>query len=156
MVRRNGGGEPSDVYCDANELPVVNRLKLFLTICSAVHYAHQNLVLHLDIKPGNILVTREGTPKLLDFGIARLVDCDSHQQTVYSTGASLRLITPNYGSPEQFRGKALTIASDTYSLGVLLYELLCGHRPYDLQGRSLEEIYRAICEGQPRKPSTMA
>ena len=149
-------GEPIDAYCDARELSIHERLKLFLTVCSAVHYAHQSLVVHLDIKPANILVTREGTLKLLDFGISRLLDRESYQMTVYPTGAAPRLMTPGYGSPEQFRGKSVTTASDTYSLGVLLYELLCGRRPYRLRGRSLEEISHAICEEQPRKPSVMA
>jgi non-specific serine/threonine protein kinase/serine/threonine-protein kinase len=149
-------GDSVDAYCDAHELSIAKRLELFLTICSAVHYAHQNLVVHLDIKPGNILITREGTAKLLDFGVARLLDRGSYEQTVYPTGASVRLMTPNYGSPEQSRGKAITTASDTYSLGVLLYELLCGQRPYRLLGLSLEEISRVVCEEQPRRPSAMA
>jgi non-specific serine/threonine protein kinase/serine/threonine-protein kinase len=149
-------GESIDVYCDSHKLSITERLKLFLTVCSAVHYAHQNLVVHLDIKPSNILVTEEGTPKLLDFGIAKLLDTGAYQQTLLTTGLSPRLVTPSYGSPEQFRGEAITTASDIYSLGVLLYELLCGHPPYQLKDRRLEEISRVICEEQPRKPSTMA
>jgi eukaryotic-like serine/threonine-protein kinase len=149
-------GEPIDVYCDSRELSITQRLKLFLTVCSAVHYAHQNLVVHLDIKPSNILVTEEGTPKLLDFGIAKLLDTGAYQQTLLTMGAAPRLVTPSYGSPEQFRGETITTASDTYSLGVLLYKLLCGHHPYKLEGRSLEEVSDVICEEQPRKPSTMA
>jgi non-specific serine/threonine protein kinase/serine/threonine-protein kinase len=149
-------GESIDVYCDSHKLSITERLKLFLTVCSAVHYAHQNLVVHLDIKPSNILVTEEGTPKLLDFGIAKLLDTGAYQQTLLTTGLSPRLVTPSYGSPEQFRGEAITTASDVYSLGVFLYELLCGHPPYQLKDLSLEEISRVICEEQPRKPSTMA
>lgn len=149
-------GEPIDVYCDSHELPIAERLKLFLTVCSAVQYAHQNLVVHLDIKPSNILVTQEGIPKLLDFGIAKLLDTGSYQQTLLTTGITPRLVTPSYGSPEQFRGEAITTASDIYSLGVLLYELLCGHHPYQLKDRSIAEVSRVICEEQPRRPSTMA
>jgi serine/threonine protein kinase len=149
-------GEPIDVYCDLHEFSIAERLKLFQTVCSAVHYAHQNLVVHLDIKPSNILIAKESTPKLLDFGIAKLLDTGTYQQTIYTTGAVPRLVTPSYGSPEQFSGEAITTASDIYSLGVLLYELLCGHRPYDLHDRSLEEVSRVICQEQPRKPSTMA
>lgn len=149
-------GEPIDVYCDSHKLPITQRLKLLLTVCSAVHYAHQNLVVHLDIKPSNILVTAEGAPKLLDFGIAKLLDTGTYQQTLLTMGAAPRLVTPSYGSPEQFRGEAITTASDIYSLGVLLYELLCGHHPYQLKDRSLEEVSHVICEEQPRKPSTMA
>jgi non-specific serine/threonine protein kinase/serine/threonine-protein kinase len=148
-------GESIDVYCDSHEMSIAERLTLFRSVCAAVHYAHQNLVVHLDIKPANILVTREGIPKLLDFGIARLLNRGSYEQTVYPTGAGPRLMTPSYGSPEQFRGETVTTASDTYSLGVLLYELLSGHRPYRLNGCSLEEASRMICHEQPRRPSTV-
>ncbi len=149
-------GEPIDVYCDSHKLSITERLKLFLTVCSAVQYAHQNLIVHLDIKPSNILVTEKGTPKLLDFGIAKLLDTGAYQQTLITMGVAPRLVTPSYGSPEQFLGEAITTASDIYSLGVLLYELLCGHHPFQLKDRSLEEVSRVICEEQPRKPSTMA
>jgi eukaryotic-like serine/threonine-protein kinase len=149
-------GEPIDVYCDSHGFSITERLKLFQTVCSAVHYAHQNLVVHLDIKPSNILIAKEDTPKLLDFGIAKLLDAGTYQQTIYATGAVPRLVTPGYGSPEQFSGEPITTASDIYSLGVLLYELLCGHRPYHLRDLSLEEVSHLICQEQPRKPSTMA
>jgi eukaryotic-like serine/threonine-protein kinase len=147
-------GQPIDQYCDENRLTTVERLKLFQTVCSAVHYAHQNLVVHRDLKPGNILVTAEGAPKLMDFGIAKLLNPDLYAQTLVPTALSLRLMTPDYASPEQVKGKGITTASDVYSLGVLLYELLTGHRPYQFKSYTPQEIERVICEEQPEKPST--
>src|SRR5262249_46165549 len=120
-------GEALDRYCDARQLPVAARLRLFIPICRAVHYAHQNLVVHRDLKPGNILVTPDGTPKLLDFGIAKLLNPDDTAEAV--THAATRVMTPEYASPEQVSGGAITTASDIYSLGVVLFELLTGKRP---------------------------
>jgi eukaryotic-like serine/threonine-protein kinase len=147
-------GQPIDKYCDENRLTTVERLKLFQTVCSAVHYAHQNLIVHRDLKPGNIIVTAEGTPKLMDFGIAKLLNPNLYAQTLVPTALSQRLLTPDYASPEQVRGKGITTASDVYSLGVLLYELLTGHRPYQFKSYTSQEIERVICEEQPEKPST--
>lgn len=147
-------GKVIDKYCDENKLSVGERLQLFLKVCSAVHYAHQNLVVHRDIKPGNILVTKDGEPKLLDFGIAKLLNPAFSPIAQDPTSPSLRLMTPEYASPEQVRGEIVSTASDVYSLGVLLFELLTGHRPYRLKTRMQAEIERIICEVEPDKPST--
>jgi len=147
-------GQPIDQYCDRHKLATVERLKLFRTVCAAVHYAHQNLVVHRDIKPSNILVTADGVPKLLDFGIAKLLNPELSSQTIAATATAVRLMTPEYASPEQFRGEPITTASDVYSLGVLLYRLLTGHRPYQFKSYLPQEIERAICEEEPEKPST--
>jgi eukaryotic-like serine/threonine-protein kinase len=148
-------GEALDQYCDSRKLSVANRLELFLKVCDAVRYAHQNLVVHRDIKPSNILVTPDGSPKLLDFGIAKLLRPDSTAQTVALTREDVRLMTPEYASPEQVRGLPITTASDVYALGVLLYELLTGHRPYTIKSYTPLEIEHAICEQEPEKPSTI-
>jgi len=148
-------GQPVDAYCDRHQLSTAERLKLFRLVCAAVHYAHQNLIVHRDIKPRNLLVTEEGVPKLLDFGIAKLLNPELTAETSDHTATVLRLMTPDYASPEQVRGEPITTASDVYSLGVLLYELLTGHRPYRIKSRSPSEIARIICEQEPEKPSTV-
>jgi len=145
-------GDSIEDYCDKNRLSTSMRLKLFLQVCSAVQYAHQRLIVHRDIKPGNILVTAEGVPKLLDFGIAKILESRGDARLT-STLTLFRPLTPGYASPEQMRGEAITTASDVYSLGVVLYELLTGQSPYRLTNRISLEIVKAVCELEPDKPS---
>ncbi len=148
-------GEPIDDYCDHHKLTIDERLELFCKICAAVQFAHQNLVVHRDLKPVNILVTEDGEPKLLDFGIAKLLNPELAALTVTPTGIDLaQPMTVPYASPEQVRGTPVTTVTDVYSLGVLLYELLTGHRPYRFRGFSPLEVERVICETEPEKPST--
>jgi serine/threonine protein kinase/tetratricopeptide (TPR) repeat protein len=147
-------GTPIDEYCDAHRLSVRERLDFFLVVCSAVHYAHQNLIIHRDLKPQNILVTEEGAVKLLDFGIAKLLDPDSLGADT-ATLTTVQAMTPEYASPEQLHGLQVTTASDVYSLGVLLYRLLTGHRPYATESRSIEELWDHIRNRPPRRPSTV-
>ncbi|MBW8767096.1 MAG: serine/threonine protein kinase, partial [Geodermatophilales bacterium] len=145
-------GLPVDIYCDRQRLSVDQRLDLFRRICGAVQYAHQNLLVHRDIKPLNILVTPEGEPKLLDFGIAKQL-APGGEGSGALTRTGLRMMTPSYASPEQVRGEAVTTAADVYSLGVLLYELLVGRSPYRLPAGLPHEIEAAICEQEPERPS---
>jgi serine/threonine-protein kinase len=147
-------GEPLDAYCDQHKLSTNQRLELFRKVCAAVQYAHQNLIVHRDLKPSNILVTSEGEPKLLDFGIAKLLNPELAPYAMAPTATQLRLMTPDYASPEQIRGKSITTASDIYSLGVLLYRQLTGHAPYRLDDSSPQEIEHLVCDTEPERPST--
>jgi non-specific serine/threonine protein kinase/serine/threonine-protein kinase len=143
-------GEPIDLYCDRHGLSVRQRLTLFCAVCDAVHYAHQNLIIHRDLKPANILVTGDGQPKLLDFGIAKLTAPGSGGDTLHTLSP---VLTPDYASPEQVRGETVTTATDVYSLGVVLYELLAGRPPFALRTTSLEDIVHNICETDAQPPS---
>ena len=151
LVMEYVDGIPIDDYCCRSRLLTKDRLRLFLIVCTAVEDAHKNLIVHRDIKPANILVTAKGVPKLLDFGIARLVDPIVKEQTV--TRLSQRMMTLEYASPEQVYGGKITAAADVYALGVLLYELLAGRHPFQLKGKSPLEIGQIICEKQAEAPS---
>ena len=145
-------GQSIDEYVKSHKLSTAERLELFRTVCSAVTYAHQNLVVHRDLKPSTILITPEGAPKLLDFGIAKLLKPE-YSTKIAMTRTDLRPMTPEYASPEQVLGQPITTASDIYSLGVLLYWLLTGFHPYQLKTQSALELERAICQNDPEKPS---
>lgn len=148
-------GEPIDEYCRSHQLALDQRLEIFCVVAQAVGYAHRNLIVHRDLKPSNILVSHAGEVKLLDFGIARLLETGPDMQPVAPpTRALLRLMTPEYASPELLRGDRITTASDTYQLGLLLYELLVGKRPYALDGTHVLDVERAIRRHAPTRPSS--
>ena len=146
-------GLPIDQFCDQRALPIRDRVTVFQQVCHAVHYAHQRLVVHRDLKPSNILVDAEGTPKLLDFGIAKILDPALPEDL---TRTLFRMITPESASPEQIRGGVMTTASDVYSLGVLLYKLATGRSPYRMPMKTDADMMRAVCEDMPTAPATGA
>lgn len=150
-------GQPIDVYCEERHLTVEQRVRLFLQVCAAVSFAHQRLVVHRDLKPGNILVTAEGTVKLLDFGIAKLIESEpatrSEGMASEMTATQVRVMTLEYASPEQVRGDPITTASDVYSLGVVLYRLLTGRSPYR-EDNAAERAVEILSDSAPSKPST--
>ncbi|MET0620629.1 MAG: protein kinase [Thermoanaerobaculia bacterium] len=154
FVMEHVEGGPLLEYCRERGLSVRERLILFQQVCAAVQYAHQHLVVHRDLKPGNILVTAEGEPKLLDFGIAKLLSGGGGTAFSEPTATLDRLLTPDYASPEQVRGRPVTTASDVYSLGVILYELLSGQKPYRIETGDPAELVRLVCERDPERPST--
>ncbi len=155
FVMEHVEGQPIDAWCRDRRLDVELVLRLFLKVCEAVAHAHRGLVVHRDLKPGNIFVNREGVPKLLDFGVAKLLRPDA-SAGVTVTAAGVGPLTPEYASPEQVRGLPVTTATDVYALGAILFELLTGTRAQRIGTLTPREIDRVVCETQPPRPSTLA
>ena len=147
-------GVPLDEYCRERNLNITQRLQLFRQICAAVSFAHSRLIIHRDLKPSNILVSKDGTPKLLDFGIAKILS-DEPENGDAATDTKLGMMTPQYASPEQARGEMVTTASDVYSLGLILYEILTNRAAYEFASNRADEIARVICEVEPKPPSSV-
>ena len=156
LVMEHVDGVPIHTFCEQKNLSVTQRLELFAKVCAAVQFAHQNLVVHRDLKPDNILVAEDGTPRLLDFGTAKLLAQSPSNSGRELTREGFQSFTPQYASPEQVLGNLITTASDTYSLGVLLYLLLTGSLPYEMKELTMAEMLRVICEEPPRKPEHAA
>jgi serine/threonine protein kinase/tetratricopeptide (TPR) repeat protein len=152
LVMERVDGEPIDRYCDERRLPLEARLRLFVEVCRAVQDAPRSLIVHRDLKPANILVTTEGVPKLLDFGVAKLIEDENAEGLTRTVPAPL---TPEYATPEQVRGGAITTATDVYALGAIAYELLTGRRPFRIQVRTPQEIERVVCGTDPPRPSAV-
>lgn len=148
-------GVPIDEYCSTHSLDLASRLQLFKTVCSTVEFAHRNLIVHRDLKPSNIMVTRDGVPKLLDFGISKILT-DGYDGADSATITRMGVMTPSYASPEQLRRESVTTLSDVYSLGVILFELLSGRRPFEGEEGDLRAIYSAVLEKEPSAPSSVA
>ena len=155
LVMEYVDGEPITKFCNSHRYSTAERLELFRNVCSAISHAHQKLVVHRDIKPSNILVTEDGIPKLLDFGIAKLLLPDWSVDTNEATATMFRVMTPEYASPEQIQGLPITTASDVYSLGVVLYELLTGERPHKIDSRMRDEAARIVLTEEPIRPSSV-
>jgi serine/threonine protein kinase len=156
IVMEYVAGQPLDTYCNSEKLSIPARLRLFRQVCDAVQYAHQKLIVHRDLKPGNILVSHEGVPKLLDFGLAKLLlDPQLLGEAAVHTRTGVHVMTPEYAAPEQIRGEPVSTATDVYSLGAILYELLAGHRPHTLTSYGPDEL-RRISEADPKPPSAAA
>jgi serine/threonine protein kinase len=147
-------GEAIDRYCERERRTIAERLRLFVQVCRAVHFAHQSLVVHCDLKPANMLIDERGLPRLLDFGIARLLEDGPDQATPVASGTIARVLTPEYASPEQLAGAPVTTALDVYSLGVVLYELLTGRRPFHSESRSPADWERLVRQQAAERPST--